>query len=1001
MTNDVASPLTYTASTQITQTGGEKCQRKEDGGKAAPSISLPPVTVANPKEHVEALRLERKQEVARIEREKAARLAREQEEAVRKEQEEAIRLAKEYAASIARRERQSIKEREEAKEKERTAQRRKQEQQWAKEAAVTIQQVILNSIVKFGAGLAIQHITCGFEASELLIKNLPMNAREPEVIGLFTQQGVDEQEIAVLEMESVDGRQQATVLGKAEDMEAVALDLDGMELGGESLSVVIRERPAEGYTMVSSSRNSYCLSISWPVPSLTMVARYPRLGEWRVSQRARGLDGRVLNGQRIKARYERGYNLDDWIVKISGIPPGTTVAEIRTFTGTQNVEAHIDDSTYTSDDVFNELTAHLCSLPNSTLHTFSLKNSSQSNSASAEAVFDSWEGAKSAHDSLEGKVLKHNFPPLRLSLLDPYYFTLTLDEKQYNAQKSQWTELCSGEDKEATAKTRIVDQAGLPKVIISLSGHNKKAVGTLKVRVESMAAGQRLDSTYWHPMLRSAGGQEFFNYLYETTGVYARIDRRHDCVSVSGGIEAIEAAKSLLLEEVECLSAEQWTIPLQRQALGFFIRGGLAKLKGLLGEKNVALDVESCRIVLHGADPEEAEHHLEQLIDAYTERKVAQPAASDDTLCPICYNVASQPIEISCEHIYCSSCLRRYILSNFDSHDFPLKCIGDDFTCNEPLSIPLIKKFLPPQRFEQLMKAALTSYIDENPGTFKYCNTPYCSQVYRVTTLPHEFECPSCFSEFCTACHGEIHPGVTCAGKQAQKNSGEQERPSEACAADHGVDSCHKCGEKIKGPKTMACGCRIYFCRACTEAFEADVPASEAQGEHQTNPEPKANQEHHSQPRSQVPDAVQTVSRVTATEEQSTWPISDRGRRNHAPLSPFYSSPSTVPAVSAHHRAFDTSVPSIATDSRIGQAESERQEQLQEIRRQQEAEEAEWQLREKEREFIWGMRFRVMEEARRQEQIRVERLVEEAIKRDKEEARRREAEESKRWCLIM
>lgn len=1031
MTNGTPSSVTNIIPAQ---TGSEKHWSKGKGG-ANPSAPLPPVaTAAQNQAQADVGTLRHVKEQA-----EAAHLAREQEEAARKEREEVVRVARERAAA-ARRERQLqlAREREEAKERERIAQRQKQEQEWAKEVAVTIQKVILNSFVKFEAGLTIQHVICGFEASKVLIKNLPVKAKKSEIIELFTQQGVNEQDLVILKTETVDGRQQATVLGKAADVETVALGLDGIEFRDENLEFVVCERSVEGRTMGSSNRNTYHLSISWRAPFLAMVVRYPQLETWEVLQKARNLDGRVLNGQCVRAEHEaEGYGYygfdDDYIpprskVKITRIPAGTTVADIRAFAGTQDVEPYVDTSTYTSDEVFNAVNARLRSLPSSTLRTFTLDTSPRPNTTSAKAIFDSWDGAKSAHDGLKGKIFRYGFPPLRLFLSDPYRFVLTLDEKQFNAQKSQWTELCNGRDKETTVQTRTVDRAGRPKVIITLFGRDKKMVGALKVRIESMAAGQKLDSTYWHPTFKSAKGQEFLDELCEITGAYVRADWRHNCVAVSGKAEAIEAAKSLLREEVERISTEQWTIPLQRRALGFFVREGLAKMRGLLGEENVTLDVQACQIVLHGADLEEARHHLRQLMDAFMDRNAATATTSDDTLCPICYDTISQPIEISCQHIYCSSCLRHYVLSTLDNHNFPLKCMGSDATCNQPLSLPLIKKFLPPQRFEQLMEAAFTSYIDKNPETFKYCNTPDCSQVYRATTLPHELQCPSCFSEICTACHNESHVGMTCAEKRAHKDPGEQERLMEAWATDNNVKRCPSCRlwvEKTEGCNHMSCKCGAHFCWICTGVFDASriyTHMSEAHGGYYGDPAQRANRGNGLQPRNQVPDIVEVVGGAAAVAEQMAEfrrielqranreqpPAAPRPVARAVPARPAAPRPvaqavparpaaQAVPARPAAPVA-TTRPPTVVADPWVDQAERRRQEQL---RIWQQIQQAERQRREAE-----GQRRRDMERAREARQQALMREEEARRRREHEarrqfEVRRREAEESKGWCTIM
>ncbi|KAF5362190.1 hypothetical protein D9756_002178 [Leucocoprinus leucothites] len=960
------------------------------------------------------LQLEReRQEAARLAQERVAAARRELQLQLERERAEAARLAQERAAAARRQlQLQLEREREEAKERERAARRRKQEEEWAQESSMTIQQVVLNSFVKFGAGLTIQHVISGFEASRILVKNLPMNAKPTEVLELFTQQGIAEEDLVILSTDIIGGFQQATILGKAADVDTVAIGLDGIEFRDQCLEFVVCERSSQGRTMGASNRNSYHLTISWRPAFLTMLARYPHLEVWDISQKAHELDRELLNGQRVRAaihwepqgtthdEYNSAYPTGQYAVKITKISSATTVQMVKNFAGTQRVEIYQDPTSYTSNDVFTALNSHLRGLANTTLRTFNLENVLRPNSVSAKAIFSTYESAKSAHDSLTGKVFGPNFPSLRVFLSDPHRFLITLDEKQYDAQETQWMELCEGKVKEATIQIKPINKGGERKVIVSLVGRDKKVVGALKVRIESMASGQRLDVAHWHPTFKSRKGQEFLGGLYDTTGAYVRSDWRHNCVVVFGGPETAEDARSRIKKEVERISSEQWTIPLQRKALGFFIREGLAQMQALLGEENVTLDVGSAKIVLHGADLEEARHHLRQLMDAFLDHNLESKTAPDDILCPICYDTVSQPIEISCNHIYCSSCLRHYILSTLDNHSFPLKCMGDDATCNHPFSLPLIKRFLPPQRFEQLMTAAFTSHIDKNPETFRYCITPDCSQVYRVTVLPHELQCPSCFYEICTACHVEGHAGMTCAEKCQHKNPEEQERLLEAWANQNNVKRCPSCRvwvEKIEGCHHISCKCGTHFCWICSGVFEGNRiydHMTEAHGDWYNDPDRNRRQAAAGgQPREQVPNIVEIAGgRAAVAEQAAELRRLELQRENRAAqrIHPAVNHP-----LGAAHRQLFRAAQAPALPPRPAVVVNPHQEQLRrfrELQRQREAEE------ENERRA----RLRQAEERQRQlREARIQELERAAIRRRENEARQREAEKNKGWCIIM
>ncbi|KAF7760403.1 hypothetical protein Agabi119p4_11079 [Agaricus bisporus var. burnettii] len=877
-------------------------------------------------------------------------------------------------------------EHQEAKEMERIERRRKQEEDWAEDATVTIQKMVLDSFVQFEAGLTIQRVICGFEASQILIKNLPLDAQGSEIIAFFTQQGVDSNDLAILRMDTVDDHLQATVLGRAKDVEDVAVGLDGIEFRDEKLEFVVCERNLDGCTTGSSHQNFHFLNISFPKPFLSMIVRYPALQLYKAEESWRELNGKILNGQRIRAELiTDGFDKDSFLpshaIELSRIPADTTVAEIQTFANTQNVE--LDRST-TSDEVLNALESHLRSLPESTFQRFTPDNSSRPQFISVKAFFDTWESANSAHNSLSGRFLRPGFPPLRLSLSAPYRFVLTMDENQYNSQKAQWLELCEGKSKEVTILTRTVDRGRRRRVIITLFGRDKQMVGALKVRIKSMAIGQKLDASYWHPIFKDFKYLEFFDDLYRSTGAYVHNDWKHNCLTVSGPADAAEAAKSRIKEEMKRISTEQWTIPLQRQALGFFIREGLAKMKGLLGEENVTLDVKTGNIVLHGADLEEARHHLKQLLTSFSNQNTSSSSntASEENPCPVCYDNVSEPFEIGCQHVYCSSCLRHYILSTFDNHSFPLKCMGSDATCNQPLSLPLIQRFLPRTRFEELMEAAFRSYVDKNPETFKYCNTPDCSQIYRATTSPQVLQCPSCFAEVCTACHNEGHTGITCAQRLAQKDVGEQERLLRRWATESGVKRCPSCQawvEKSAGCNHMGCKCGAHFCWICLGIFEQNRIYDHMSKEHGgfcNDPEPRVNVgqavARQAVPNDE-PDIVDVVGGPAAAAEQmAAFRRIEAGRayRVQPPANRFWAERPARPPANWMPLA----------EERVAEHEALRDQPLQAEARRREAAE---QRREEDRQ-----------EALRAQRIQIEREREQT--REREEAMRREVEERRR-----
>lgn len=704
-----------------------------------------------------------------------------------------------------------------------------------KDAAVTIREIVLGStLVTCAAGVDIQHVITGFETCRLTVKNLPLDAKAEEVVTLFTQQGLDSQDVMILGISESDSKhREAKILTKSEQGRVVAVGLDGIEFRAEKLHFEVTENAPANAMGESTAQNSDVLTILWPPPSACMVVVYPTMDE--ATKKAQTLDKTILKDHRVKVEMNRppppGPALQYYrpsSIRITGLPPDITIAEVTEFSGSSSVR---------------QLKSHVYNLPDAiealrqALHGRGMRSfeaASRPDSISIQARFDTRELAKAARDSLDGKRLRPDLPYFRFWLPDPLRFISTIPLQQYRAQKRQWDALAaSPEDRSSQLRIHIPDSK---RAIIRLTGDDKKAVGSLKVRVETLVAGERLDVSCWHRSFNSAQGQNFLSKVHSDTGVYIRVDRRIPALKMHGDGDAKDTARRMIMDEVDRLALLEWTVLLKRASVGFFVRKGLAALKEILGEDSVTLDLTSkpCKLTVKGG--EEARHTLNRLMDqSLEELDFDQPLGTEmGHVCPICYDQVSHPLLLGCGHMYCTACIRHYLTSAFDTKSFPLVCMGDEDKCRLPIPIPIIQKFLLPQQFNQLINVAFTTYLDRHPQTFRYCPTPDCIQIYRCN-VDTALKCPSCFATVCSACHEEAHDGMTCAERKLHNDPTEQDRLNETWAAASGVKKCPSCDvwiEKIEGCNHMSCKCGAHICWKCMGVFPRDAIYKHLQDTH-------------------------------------------------------------------------------------------------------------------------------------------------------------------------
>ncbi|KAM0416779.1 hypothetical protein ACHAPD_005716 [Fusarium lateritium] len=197
---------------------------------------------------------------------------------------------------------------------------------------------------------------------------------------------------------------------------------------------------------------------------------------------------------------------------------------------------------------------------------------------------------------------------------------------------------------------------------------------------------------------------------------------------------------------------------------------------------------------------------LQQLVNElkagdHAMKKAAVPVKTKNlgTDCSVCFGEAEESLETSCGHIYCNICFVNMCQSGeLRSGDFSIRCVGDSDNCKKILPISEIQTLLLSETLENILDASFASFIRSHPTEFRYCPTPDCDQVYRVSSpekIPFMFTCARCFTPTCTACHAS-HPGISCSENKGN-GSDDIEKLIKA-KKDMGVKDCPKCTTAIQ-----------------------------------------------------------------------------------------------------------------------------------------------------------------------------------------------------------
>ncbi|KAK0616651.1 hypothetical protein B0T14DRAFT_546825 [Immersiella caudata] len=362
--------------------------------------------------------------------------------------------------------------------------------------------------------------------------------------------------------------------------------------------------------------------------------------------------------------------------------------------------------------------------------------------------------------------------------------------------------------------------------VLRLEGEDKGEVAEVKGALERILAGEvAMDGpdTVWTPAYAVNGGVFLkLKQIEESLGIAIVRNKRLSCLHLFGSPEKCKEAQPLLAEIAKEDTSTTHTIELTDDQFSWARLGGFNEMRKTFGRK-ITFDSISTpkRILVTGS---EKDYRL--ALDKLTTREdIAAKCTEEENTCSICWTEADDPIQTSCTHTYCTDCFENFCFAGSASsnNDFSLRCAGASSTCGKEIPLSELQDHLPSRALEKILEESFTSYIRRRPDTFRYCATPDCDRVYRVSSKgsPVAFTCPNCLTTVCTACH-ESHQGITCAEHFDNKSGGYA--ALQKTKAKLGIKDCPKCKtsiEKTEGCNHMTClGCKAHICWKCMETFK-------------------------------------------------------------------------------------------------------------------------------------------------------------------------------------
>ena len=708
---------------------------------------------------------ERLRQAEALERQHVAEQAR-----ARREAEQRERRRQQQVEELER-QRRAAEDRERQRLAEEAAAKARQQAKLEEQAAEILQTVVSGSIVTFSAGLAVQHVVTGFECCKILVRNLPQNVRDEEIVGLLARYGLDAEHFHVTDRHRLANKWEVSVIAKADAAGQLRASADELELRGEPLDVEFGVFNGIG-GMGGGAEGRSIVRATFFAPAARFVATYE---DHETAERCfRDLQGGTLGGRSVYLSRGREGNT----IVLNNIPLDylTETEAVSDFARTSLVRS-LSSSTVTDIDEtirLIEIQARQ-TLPNVRCEIVS-RGEDRGGLVRLLFACPSWEVAKQLGDQLHALTTYRNsvYQRLKLRAIVPpaVRFTMLIPSEQYRAQQAQWKELDSG-IKDRKACFLVFRELNRGDYRVEVAGIDKQAVGRLKVQAERIAAGTRVPG--WHPSL-ARPSPRLLDQVAQA-GAFLKTDARQQTIKLYGENDAVAAALELVEAELKRFAATAQTISIPPFAACFFIREGVDQLKALLDDDTITYNAASWQVTVKGG--EVARRTVQRLIEQAVNWVAPAFGSTDDVICNICFDTPTAPRTMLCGHAYCTGCLRHLFGSLSDGSSLPVRCMGDEAKCTSHFPIALIREFVAPAAFDDLLALAFAAHTDRHPATFRPCATPDCNQLYRPRTVSGNLSCPSCCSSICAKCGEDWHDGMSCEQAKLANNKDEQERLTE------------------------------------------------------------------------------------------------------------------------------------------------------------------------------------------------------------------------------
>ncbi|XP_046356009.2 ATP-dependent RNA helicase DEAH12, chloroplastic-like [Haliotis rufescens] len=394
---------------------------------------------------------------------------------------------------------------------------------------------------------------------------------------------------------------------------------------------------------------------------------------------------------------------------------------------------------------------------------------------------------------------------------------------------------------------RVTPKPLKDKTVLYINASSSKELAKVRADLQNIIQGDVLECGMDQKLrqLFSRAGRDFLKETEKKCNAFIQVDGRTFTLSIQGEKEARARVHILIKGYLQELSEGEWKEVHLRgrdkpnglmKTLMNEYGIELEKLQQDIGLRSVVLNFKQQIVKLVGS-AEDIDKAVKVIEDISSKLLVGVKAPEEEELpdCCVCF-CPIEPKELCrlqcCGHAYCLDCVKRQVETAVTDRDLPILCGHDG--CDQPFAWKDLSNLVREGTLTAagLAVSSLSSFVGKNSKHYKYCLTPNCNMVYRVTSTGAVFQCPECSVRICTSCHTQYHDGLTCAMYKSSKDEEELEQREKAgevsiekWLADNSktVKRCPSCQtpiQKTEGCNRMHCtGCKCHFCWLCLKWY--------------------------------------------------------------------------------------------------------------------------------------------------------------------------------------